>query len=123
MFTQRPGFLVAKSTIRKPMPGTAVAVIGLGRVGLPLALSFAAKGLRVIGVERDKRVRAMLSERRMPFHEPGCDELLRAEKLEVVADINDVHPDDAPDYVVITVGTPLQAHIEVDLAQIGAVTE
>ena len=33
------------------MPGS-VAVVGLGRVGLPLALSFADRGLEVIGVER-----------------------------------------------------------------------
>ena len=30
-----------------------VSVVGLGRVGLPLALSFADRGLRVIGVDRD----------------------------------------------------------------------
>ena len=30
-----------------------VAVVGLGRVGLPLALSFADRGLRTIGVDRD----------------------------------------------------------------------
>ena len=52
--------------VRAPVPGRApqrasldcaawtsdVAVIGLGRVGLPLALSFADRGLDVIGVER-----------------------------------------------------------------------
>ena len=30
-----------------------VAVVGLGRVGLPLALSFADRGLRVIGIDND----------------------------------------------------------------------
>ena len=33
-----------------------VAVVGLGRVGLPLALSFADRGLDVIGVEREPAV-------------------------------------------------------------------
>ena len=37
------------------MPGS-VAVVGLGRVGLPLALSFADRGLDVIGVEREEPV-------------------------------------------------------------------
>ena len=32
-----------------------VAVIGLGRIGLPLAISFADRGLRVIGVDIDAR--------------------------------------------------------------------
>ena len=30
-----------------------VSVIGLGRVGLPLALSFADRGLSVLGVDND----------------------------------------------------------------------
>jgi threonine dehydrogenase-like Zn-dependent dehydrogenase len=44
------------------MPGS-VAVVGLGRIGLPLALSFADRGLSVIGVDRDpERLRVALGE-------------------------------------------------------------
>ena len=32
-----------------------VAVIGLGYVGLPLAMSFAGVGFHVIGIEQDQR--------------------------------------------------------------------
>ena len=32
---------------------TTVAIVGLGRVGLPLALSFADRGLRVVGIDKD----------------------------------------------------------------------
>ena len=32
------------------MPTGNVAVVGLGRIGLPLALSFASRGLDVVGV-------------------------------------------------------------------------
>ena len=53
-----------------------VAVVGLGRVGLPLALSFAGRGLRTIGVDRDPRVLESVREGRMPFAEPGAQELL-----------------------------------------------
>jgi UDP-N-acetyl-D-mannosaminuronic acid dehydrogenase len=118
--TSSPPYLIVRGSLPPPPPETSVAVVGLGRVGLPLALAFAAKGLRVIGVERDPKTRAAIAEQRMPFHEPGCDELLRARKLDVVADVSELS--DPPDYVVITVGTPLQAHIEVDLTQISAVT-
>ena len=38
-----------------PQSSAEVAVVGLGRVGLPLALSFADRGLRVIGVDNDPR--------------------------------------------------------------------
>jgi len=116
-----PRNLIPAGNVAPPPPGTTVAVVGLGRVGLPLALSFASKGLHVIGVERDPQMRAMLGEHRMPFHEPGCDDLLRRHTLELHADVADL--EHAPDYVVITVGTPLQAHIEVDLGQISAVTK
>lgn len=117
-----PSYLIQKGSFPPPPAGTSVAVVGLGRVGLPLALAFAAKGLRVIGVERDPRTRAAIAERRMPFHEPGCDELLAKGALDVVADVTELTDSRSPDYVVITVGTPLQAHIEVDLTQIAAVT-
>ena len=33
-----------------------VSVIGLGRVGLPLALSFADRGLNVLGVDHDPAI-------------------------------------------------------------------
>jgi UDP-N-acetyl-D-mannosaminuronic acid dehydrogenase len=117
-----PTYLVVRGSLPPPPPETTVAVVGLGRVGLPLALAFAAKGLKVIGVERDPKVRAALAERRMPFHEPGCDALLAERALDVVADVTDLEGR-PPHYVVITVGTPLQAHIEVDLGQIAAVTK
>ncbi len=34
--------------------GYDVSVIGLGRIGLPLALSFADAGLSVLGVDNDQ---------------------------------------------------------------------
>ena len=50
---------------------TSVAVVGLGRVGLPLALSFADRGLDVIGVEREPAVLDQVAAGRMPFRETG----------------------------------------------------
>src|SRR5258708_34533993 len=52
-----------------------VAVVGLGRVGLPLALSFADRGLNVIGVDNDPRRLDGVREGRMPFGETGAEEL------------------------------------------------
>ncbi len=40
-----------------------VAVVGLGRIGLPLALSFADRGLRTIGIERQTAVLDQVSRR------------------------------------------------------------
>jgi UDP-N-acetyl-D-mannosaminuronic acid dehydrogenase len=53
-----------------------VCVVGLGRVGLPLALVAARAGLVVAGAERDEAVRALAAgERSSP--EPGLDALVR----------------------------------------------
>ena len=56
-----------------------VAVVGLGRVGLPLALSFADRGLEVIGVERELAVLEQLLGPGLPVgHAAGCDLLQHA---------------------------------------------
>ncbi|MEO9118262.1 MAG: nucleotide sugar dehydrogenase, partial [Solirubrobacteraceae bacterium] len=56
--------------------GRHISVIGLGRVGLPLALCFADRGLRVLGVDHDQSILESLRAGRMPFNEAGTQELL-----------------------------------------------
>jgi UDP-N-acetyl-D-mannosaminuronic acid dehydrogenase len=109
------------------MPGTQntadatadVAVIGLGRVGLPLALSFADRGLRTIGVDRDLARLEAVRAARMPFQETGAQELLqrvdgtgRLRLSERVADAA------AARHIVLTLGTPSFSHIEIDMRDI-----
>lgn len=53
----------------KHTPQTTVAVIGLGYVGLPLALLCARKGYHVIGVDIDREKIAVLNRRKSPFHD------------------------------------------------------
>ena len=60
-----------------PLQSTAeVSVIGLGRVGLPLALSFADRGLEVLGIDNDPARLSAIGEGRMPFAETGGQDLL-----------------------------------------------
>jgi UDP-N-acetyl-D-mannosaminuronic acid dehydrogenase len=61
-----------------------VSVIGLGRVGLPLALSFADRGLRVIGIDNDAARLGAVREGVMPFEETGAQELLDRVHSQVV---------------------------------------
>ena len=100
---------------------TSVAVIGLGRVGLPLALSFADRGVEVIGVERDASVLRSLESGQMPFHETGTQELLERvlanggfRWTERATDAAEV------DHFVLTLGTPALVHLEIDVSQIRA---
>jgi UDP-N-acetyl-D-mannosaminuronic acid dehydrogenase len=99
-----------------------VAVIGLGRVGLPLALAFADAGLDVLGVDNDPERLGALREGRMPFDEPGAQEVLERvrDRLTLAERAADAHP---AQHIVLTLGTPAMSHIEIDLRQIRAVLD
>src|SRR3954451_19224590 len=101
-----------------------VSVIGLGRVGLPLALSFAARGLRVIGIDRDVDLLTTLREGRMPFREPGADAALADAHRSGALTLSDAVVDAAAaEHIVLTVGTPSFSHIEIDVSEIRAVLD
>src|SRR5215217_6477796 len=102
----------------------SVAVIGLGRVGLPLALSFAERGLRTIGVERRQPVIDQLSARQMPFSETGTQELLErvmeGGRLELTRAVQDAA---RADHIVLTLHTPSHVHIEIDISHVRGVID
>jgi UDP-N-acetyl-D-mannosaminuronic acid dehydrogenase len=93
-----------------PAKDGAVCVLGLGYVGLTLAVAMADAGFKVLGVEIRKQVLEMLSGGEPHFHEPGLQErlrrVIRSGQLECAQRI----PEDYPGTVfIITVGTPLGA--------------
>ncbi|QFY88675.1 nucleotide sugar dehydrogenase [Magnetovirga frankeli] len=96
-----------------------VAVVGIGRVGLPLALLFASKGLRVLGVDRDRTILDPVNSGRMPFKEEGFQELLdRGCAIETSDRIADCA---RAEKIIITVGTPFSEHIEMNLGHVNEV--
>ncbi len=97
-----------------------VAIVGLGRVGLPLALCFADHGMSVLGIDNDAERLAALRSREMPFHEPGAQELLERNELTLSAAIGDATQ---AKHIVITLGTPSFSHIEIDMSQIRAAVD
>jgi UDP-N-acetyl-D-mannosaminuronic acid dehydrogenase len=98
-----------------------ISVIGLGRVGLPLALSFADRGARVLGVDHDPAVLASIRAGRMPFAEAGTQELLDRVRASGRLELTERAADAAQaDDIVITIGTPSFSHIESDLRQVRA---
>jgi UDP-N-acetyl-D-mannosaminuronic acid dehydrogenase len=101
-----------------------VSVIGLGRVGLPLALSFADRGLHVIGVDNDPARIACLADGRMPFAEPGAQELLTRVLAAGTFSTSQVATDAARARdIVLTLGTPSFSHIEIDMRDIRSVLD
>jgi UDP-N-acetyl-D-mannosaminuronic acid dehydrogenase len=121
-----------------------VSVIGLGRIGLPLALSFADRGLRVIGIDNDAARLDAVRDGTMPFQETGAQDLL--DRVKAGADgaggasranggveaggtsssggigslsLSERVADAAQArHIVITLGTPSFSHIEIDMRDI-----
>jgi UDP-N-acetyl-D-mannosaminuronic acid dehydrogenase len=95
------------------------AVVGLGRVGLPLALCLADRGLKVVGVDVDEARLGAIGEGRMPFEEPGAEELLQrvhgGGRLSLSQHVAEAA---AARQIVITLGTPSFSHIEIDMKDI-----
>jgi UDPglucose 6-dehydrogenase len=55
----------------------SVSVVGLGKLGTPLAACFAARGFRVTAVDVDKNKVDAINAGRPPIHEPGLAELIQ----------------------------------------------
>ena len=97
-----------------------VGVIGVGYVGLPLAVEFAETGERVLAIDLDDaRVAAIRAGQ-------SYVEDVSSERLAAVADRIDAHTDFAPlaraDAVLICVPTPLTSNREPDLQPLLAAT-
>jgi UDP-N-acetyl-D-mannosaminuronic acid dehydrogenase len=96
-----------------------VSVIGLGRVGLPLALSFADRGLSVIGIDNDPTRLESVRAGTMPFNETGAQELLDRVSASGRLSLSERIVDAArAKHIVITLGTPSFSHIEIDMRDI-----
>jgi UDP-N-acetyl-D-mannosaminuronic acid dehydrogenase len=101
-----------------------VSVIGLGRVGLPLALSFADRGLRVVGIDNDPARLGSVREGVMPFQETGAQELLERVRESGRLELSERVPDAArARHIVLTLGTPSFSHIEIDMRDIRSVLD
>ncbi len=96
-----------------------VAVVGLGRVGLPLALAFADRGLSVVGVDVDRARLAAVRSGRMPFEETDgqavLDRVAPTGRLELSDRVGDAA---RARRIVITLGTPTFSHIEIDIRDV-----
>lgn len=97
-----------------------LVVIGLGRVGLPLAVSFALVGIKTVGVDVNEELVKLINEGKAPFYEEGLDEALKTAVgsgyLSAINDVNNVI--DYGDVFIIAVGTPLTENNYPDYTQL-----
>ena len=86
-----------------------ISVLGLGKLGAPMAAAVASRGFRVIGVDADASKVEALNQKRSPVFEPGLEQLLQAssERLSATQSIEDaVRESDTTFIVVATPSEP-----------------
>lgn len=93
-----------------------VIVGGCGRVGLPLGLALASRGLSVVLYDLHAEAVERVNAARMPFAEEGAEPLLsevaRAERLRATTSAASVG---AAETLIVVVGTPVDEHLNPDL--------
>ena len=85
-----------------------ICILGLGYIGLPTSLLFAQKH-EVIGVDNNKKIVDVLNAGKLPFNEPGLDELMENVKDNFRAQTNVVDAD----VFLIAVPTPLDGSTKI----------
>ena len=87
----------------------SVCIIGIGRIGLPTALSFANSGLSTIGIDINSKLVDMITSKVFPLKdEPGYDVMFDKvinEKFHASTKIQDVVPNS--DVIVLSLPTPM----------------
>jgi len=95
-----------------------VGIIGLGYVGLPLGLEFAAKGFKVLGFDVDKRKIPLLEKGKTYIKHIKSErikEAIGSGKLSATSDFSRLPEADA---IIICVPTPLDEHREPDMSYV-----
>lgn len=96
-----------------------VAVIGIGRVGLPLALVIASKGFKVYGIGRDELKIKNIKNGKLPFVENGMESLTKyigttffpTTSYNVIRNV---------DIIILSLGTPIDENMNPVLDQINS---
>src|SRR5688572_20263686 len=106
-------------TLEKPSTLPAVAIVGLGYVGLPVAVEF-GKCRPTIGYDLSKRRIENLKHRVDSTGEVPTAELIAADKLKAT-----VYPADisVADFIIVAVPTPINAARQPDLAPLESASE
>jgi len=111
---------VEKKSQERTNTSVDVTVVGgAGHIGIPLALSFAGKGLRVMVNDINEQALAQLSSGAVPYVEHGAAELLRSalnEKRLVFSSRSSEIPSSGA--VIVTIGTPVDEFLNPSLKAI-----
>lgn len=87
-----------------------VGFIGMGKLGLPVALAVESKGHQVCGYDTNPEVAKYIESRKLPYQEVGADELLATTEIEVKRNILGVVQ--SSDIIFVAVQTPHDPRFE-----------
>lgn len=88
------------------MKTNKISLIGLGKLGLPLLVTFANNDQKIIGIDIDLEKINLLKNKQIPFYEPNLDEYLSSGYKNI--DLNTTFDDvvNETDVFIILVNTP-----------------
>jgi UDP-N-acetyl-D-mannosaminuronic acid dehydrogenase len=110
---------VAETSCPTSFARDVVVIGGCGHVGLPLAIAFASRGLRVGIFDLSESAVGCVNSAKMPFAEPGATQALEravaAGTLEAATDPAIVG---TGEHVIVVIGTPVGENLEPDQSAI-----
>ncbi len=84
---------------------------GCGHVGLPLAITFASRGLKVAVYDINERAIATVNSGKMPFLEGGAEPVLKEVIGRTLTVSSDASLAGKSRHVVVVIGTPVDEHL------------
>src|SRR5690606_37417154 len=100
------------------MDNHKVAVVGLGYVGLPLALLAAEKGYDVVGIDKDTSKVDAINAKKSPIKDSSLEKSIKKLSLRASTDSSLIAE---ADIVIVCVPTPVKKHREPDLSPLKSV--
>jgi UDP-N-acetyl-D-mannosaminuronic acid dehydrogenase len=110
---------VAETSRPTPFARDVVVIGGCGHVGLPLAIAFASRGLRVGIFDLSGSAVRCVNSAKMPFAEPGATRALeRAVAAGALVASTDPAIVGTGEHVIVVIGTPVGENLEPDQSAI-----
>lgn len=95
-----------------------ICVVGLGKLGVPLAATIASRGFHVVGVDVEPATVDRINRREAPVFEPGLQELIAASRACLCATLDHRSAIAASEITFVVVPTPSEDHGGYSLQQV-----
>lgn len=100
-----------------------VSVIGIGRIGLPLAVYLADKGFTVYGIDVNKDILRTCKRGELPFYEKGMQKVLEKNVNKRFYPLSSYESIQKTRVIILTIGTPVDEHLNPIFSQLETALE